>query len=380
MEVKKPTYEELEQKVELLESQVELFDKLMEISPFYIFFKNSDIRTIKLSKNYEQMLGMKTDQLLGKTMDDLFPSDLAKSMIEDDKRVLFEGKIVEVVEEFKDQIMTTTKFPIVLKDGSVMLAGFTVDTTNKIKSERDLKEREAQLKELNETKDKFFSVIAHDLRSPFNSILGFTELLKVNLDQNNFTASRNYLKYLHTSAKSTLILLENLLDWAKSQTGQIEYKPERICLGCIINNIFEILNSTAEIKNISLHHAVPESIKVFADMNMLNTVFRNLISNAIKFSNLGGHVEVYALAGDERVEITVSDNGVGIQEEVFNNLFKIHAGITTLGTAQEKGSGLGLVLCKDFVEKQGGTIWAERKSGGGIDFKFTLPVYPIEPT
>ncbi|GGK46516.1 MULTISPECIES: sensor histidine kinase [Flavobacteriaceae] len=237
-----------------------------------------------------------------------------------------------------------------------------------------IEQNKLKLEELNKTKDKLFSIIAHDLRSPFNGILGFSELLIKNSKDFEVAESERYLGIINSSAKNTLILLDNLLHWVKTQTGQIICKPEKINLTSVIKEVLEISRSIAIIKSITLNYIQSDAIEVYADANMLKIVLRNIISNAIKFTNPYGKIEVSAIQNQNDIEITVSDNGVGMNEETLNKLFKIDSTIITIGTAAEKGSGLGLILCKEFVEKQRGKIWVESKLGKGSDFKFTLPL------
>jgi len=182
-----------------------------------------------------------------------------------------------------------------------------------------------------------------------------------------------YSKQINSSAKNTLVLLDNLLNWAKAQTGHINFKPEKVVLSPIIQEVFELSNSSAKNKNIVLNHIPSEEIIVFADPNMLKTVLRNLISNAIKFTNSNGKIDVTVLQNDNFIEIAVSDNGVGMKDETRNKLFSLETNETTMGTANEKGSGLGLLLCKEFVAKHGGKIWIESEEGKGSIFYFTLP-------
>lgn len=236
-----------------------------------------------------------------------------------------------------------------------------------------LVEREAQLSELNSTKDKLFSIIAHDLRSPFNAILGFSELLIDKANDFNTDESEQYLGFINSSARKTLILLDNLLAWAKSQTGNNIFNLERTDLNETMSEVFEVSNSIAKIKNITIFYNQTDDIEVLADVNMLKTILRNLVSNAIKYTHPDGQITVSATQNDDVVEITVSDDGVGMSEEIRNKLFKIDKGISIAGTAGEKGSGLGLLLCKEFVEKHGGQIWVESKPGEGSSFTFSLP-------
>lgn len=219
-----------------------------------------------------------------------------------------------------------------------------------------------------------FSIIAHDLRSPFNTILGFSELLINNTKIAGDQELEQHLGIINSSAKNTLILLDNLLNWAKAQTGQIIYKQEKINLSAIVEEVLDISNSTAKIKNISLNYTQSYEGEVYADINMLQTILLNLISNAIKFTNLNGEVTIDAKQNGDNVEITVSDNGVGMSEEILQNLFKVDKSLIVNGTANEKGSGLGLILCKEFIEKLGGVIRIESEVGKGSDVRFTLPL------
>jgi len=183
----------------------------------------------------------------------------------------------------------------------------------------------------------------------------------------------SFIEMINTTAKSTLVLLDNLLLWAQSQTGKIRFNPVTLNLGPMLIEIFDLLNPTAEIKNISLNSDRSVRTEVYADENMLKTVLRNLISNGIKFTGPNGKIDIHTSHEQNFIEITVSDNGVGMSEAFRDRLFKIDKNVTTKGTADEMGSGLGLILCKEFVERHGGWIWIESEEGKGSAFKFSLP-------
>jgi signal transduction histidine kinase len=242
------------------------------------------------------------------------------------------------------------------------------------KAKRHVEKRESQLKESNATKDKLFSIIAHDLKSPFNSILGFSDLLIENHREYDNERIDSFLFNINSASKHTLVLLDNLLDWARLQIGQIIFRPENLFLKPIITDVIGLLNLSAKIKNISLNILQPDDFLVFADKNMLQTILRNLISNAVKFTYAGGKVDVIVISNQTKAEISVLDNGVGMSDEVKNNLFNIGVNDTKAGTAKEKGSGLGLLLCKEFVEKSGGEISVVSELGKGSEFKFTIPL------
>lgn len=248
------------------------------------------------------------------------------------------------------------------------------DITERKQAEQLIQEKETHLKSLTAAKNKLFSIIAHDLRSPFNAILGFSELLSNNPKGFEVEESEKYIEIINSCAKNTLSLLDNLLNWTHSQTGQFVYKPEKIRLSLVFQDLLEISNSIAEIKNISLRYIQSDTIEIDTDVTMLKIVLRNLINNAIKFTNSNGEIAIYAVRNQNDIEITVSDNGVGISKENRESLFNISTNITSPGTANEKGSGLGLILCKEFVEKLGGNIWVESEEGKGSDFIVSLPL------
>jgi len=232
-----------------------------------------------------------------------------------------------------------------------------------------------KLNELNATKDKFFSIIAHDLKNPFNSILGFSELLVTNLSVISPEKLLKMVTTINTSAKSAFKLLENLLEWARTQTGKIEFKQERTSLKSVFDNVSDITQSIALNKNISLGFELTKDIEVFVDRNMVNTILRNLITNAIKYTHKGGTINVMAGVNEHQTSISVIDNGVGIDPTMIDKLFKISEKVSTAGTEKETGTGLGLLLCKEFVEKHGGQIRVTSEWGKGSEFVFTLPLY-----
>jgi len=231
-----------------------------------------------------------------------------------------------------------------------------------------------ELKQLNSTKDKFFSIIAHDLKNPFITILGFSDLLHTDYAELTDEERLFYIDEMKKSAEISHSLLQNLLQWSRSQTGRIEFNPLKLNLFNIINDNIELLKTSAEKKQISIEHNIHKDINVLADEDMLNTIIRNLITNAIKFTNKGGLITVNAVHTYDLVEITIADNGVGMNESVRNNLFKLDSAHSTSGTGNETGTGLGLMLCKEFIEKNGGTIRVESEENMGSKFIFTLPI------
>ena len=232
----------------------------------------------------------------------------------------------------------------------------------------------SELHELNVSKDKFFSIIAHDLKNPFQTIIGFSEMLKEEMKSDDNATGENYAGLINTSAVQTMRLLENLLEWANSQRGKISFNPVPINLYELFNEEFIMLNEMAMGKNIELKNSFDDNLTITADKNMIKTILRNLISNAIKFTHKNGKVEVNGTIINKHVEIAVADKGIGMTNETIAKLFRLDANLSTRGTENEKGTGLGLFLCKEFVEKHGGKIWVESESGIGSTFKFILPL------
>jgi len=241
-----------------------------------------------------------------------------------------------------------------------------------------LRHKNSQLEILNTTKNTLFSIIAHDLRSPFNTILGFSDLLRNNAKNYDTQKIETFSGQINSSAANTLALLDNLLNWAKSQTGQIRFNPKNIFVKSVILQTIEILKPTADFKNIAVNYLPTKEFHAHADPHMLKTILLNLITNAIKFTNAKGSVEINALQKNNFVEITVSDDGIGMNNDTQNKLFTLQSHGTSLGTSNEQGSGLGLVLCKELVEKHGGTIWVASELAKGTTFYFTLPIHAKE--
>lgn len=234
-------------------------------------------------------------------------------------------------------------------------------------------EKEMQVKKLLDDKDKFFSIIAHDLRGPFNGIIGLSELLLENDNQLKPKETNEFIQLIHQSSKNAYSLLDNLLTWAQSQTGSLEFNPKKIEISPIIDKTINLLGNIAKSKNIRIESKIKNEEYTFADKDMLETIFRNLISNAIKFTENNGEVQLSMTRENNQIVFSVQDSGIGIASEKITNLFAINHRNTTSGTNDETGTGLGLMLCKDFIEKHGGKIWVESEIGKGSVFKFTIP-------
>ena len=236
-----------------------------------------------------------------------------------------------------------------------------------------LKKVNAEMRETIKTKDKFFSIIAHDLRAPFNTLLGFSEVLLDEYDRRDAEENKEMITHIFNSAVHGFDLLNNLLDWSRSQTGRIEYEPQDFSLTDLISQNILSISDVAYKKNIEVKNELKEQILTYADRRMIDTIVRNLISNAIKFTKSGGEISISAKKGNGVLIISVIDSGVGIKEENISKLFRLEESISTPGTDKEQGTGLGLILCKEFIEKNGGEIWVESEYGKGSKFNFTIP-------
>ncbi len=232
---------------------------------------------------------------------------------------------------------------------------------------------EKELREANQIKDKMFSIIGHDLRNPVGSFKSTLDLL---IDRPNLfkkESIQGMLKSLKISANATFFLLEDLLLWARSQRNKIRYEPNNIFLHLLIKENQALLGNLLQQKSIKLINEIDEEIEVFADQNMLRIILRNLVNNAIKFSYKGAEIKIFTSKKDNFIEISIQDQGIGISKENQDKIFLQNEHFTTFGTNEEKGSGLGLMLCKDFVKKHKGKLWVESEINKGATFKFTIP-------
>jgi signal transduction histidine kinase len=233
--------------------------------------------------------------------------------------------------------------------------------------------KNSELNELNAAKDKFFSIIAHDLRNPFNAIIGLTDILLINLDGLDIQKLQKTLENIKGSSQQAHELLENLLLWARSQTGTISYKPEPIDLKIQARESIELVTVQAARKNISIISDFAHGGVISGDVNMMNTILRNLLTNALKFTPGNGEIRVGIYHDNGKCILSIRDNGIGITADKLEHLFSIDTAHKTKGTDQEPGTGLGLILCKEFVEKHGGFIEVESESGKGSEFRVILP-------
>jgi PAS domain S-box-containing protein len=329
-------------------------------SAFYFYrLSGEDLIFTGANPTANKIIGIQHDALVGKKIEECFPN------LPDNIPTLYK-KVAKG--ELTNQSFET-KYSGDRFTGYYAVDVFRIEQNEIAVSFIDITERKIE----EDRNNKLFSIISHDLRNPIANIVNFSELI---LRGSNLNKEKmmEYVGVLNSTAESALTLLEDLLLWSKAQTGRGEYKPEIFKIFPAVNEVLEVLSSAAYLKQINIKNSIQFDLDCYADKQMLKTVLRNLMQNSIKFTHPGGLIEVTAISEKDHVRFAVSDNGVGINIENQKKLFEVGANLSTLGTAGEKGSGLGLTICKEFVVKHGGAIWVESEIGKWSKFCFTLPL------
>ncbi len=363
---------------EKITRQEEKFSKAFYSAPYAILISRlSDDLIIEVNKGFIDAFGYTLEELNGKSTMELNiwrnPSD-RDAMVD---MIRKNGKIMDL-EAFlqkksgEPHISLFSAEVININNEECLIASIN-DITQKNATQQALVESEQKLRALNASKDKFFSIIAHDLKSPFNSIIGFSSLLQERIGEKDNEGIAEYGTIIQNAAQRAMSLLMNLLEWSRSQTGRMEFAPEYLEMAGLINETVEIFSDVALQKSISISKDIPHTAVALADRAMTATILRNLISNAIKFSMPDSTIIIRIEQKSKELVVSITDNGIGISKDDLGKLFRIEEGFSTLGTQNEKGTGLGLILCKEFVEKHGGKIWAVSELGKGSTFYFTLP-------
>ncbi len=363
------------------DSELKLRKILNQITDGLVIFQR-DGRIVVWNSGAEEITGIKKQDVIGKVFYDL-QYQLAYGKYKD--KAALRARFDEVVNMKDPDAFNMLVEHDILVEGTgiktIQAKVFHIDLGNGSQlfgtAIRDITEQklaERQMKDLLATKDKIYSIIAHDLRTPFNSIIGFTDLLLNNYDKYDRDRILKILKFINMSSRPMLGVLTNMLNWVNAQSGQLAFHPQPQHLKLLVKEVIEMMKSTSEIKNIQLNQFLEQDFMVMADANMLQSVLQNLVANAIKFSNPGGKVDVYARRKNNIVEVEVADEGVGIDDKTKSSLFQKDFHESSKGTSGEKGSGLGLVLCKEFIEKHGGEIRVESQQDEGSRFIFTIPL------
>jgi two-component system sensor histidine kinase/response regulator len=334
--------------------------------------KAVDYRIIEVNPISEVLLNIKPENAIGKLATELYGTVQAP-FLEIYARVVETGEPVSFEQYFPPM---NKYFQIsAFSPGKDRFATAFFDISLRKMAEEKLKHKNAELQKINAEKDMFFSILAHDLKSPFNSILGFSELLVEQAVKKNYGNIEAYAGVILKSSQNAMNLLLNLMEWAQSQTGGMVFKPEYFEISDLIEDVEALFESIARQKSIVIVNSLPSNANIYADKAMISTVFRNLISNAIKFTKPGGKIITSVVQQSNEFLVGVSDNGIGISRQNIEKLFRIDEKYSTAGTQNEKGTGLGLILCKDFIEKHGGRIWVESTKDAGSSFYFTLPLH-----
>ena len=286
----------------------------------------------------------------------------------------WQGEFINKKKNGDEFIENAVIAPIFDKNGEIInYVAIKVDVTERKKAEAEIISKNEELQKINKEKDKFFSIIAHDLRSPFNGFLGLTQIMVEELSSLSRAEIQDIAISMQKSATNLFRLLENLLNWARMQQGLIPFNKELVTLLPIVTESVEMLSEAAKNKRIEILIDISDQLKVFADINMLQTIIRNLVSNAIKFTLNGGKIIVLAeVNANKGVVVSIKDSGIGMSRTMVENLFRLDVKMNRLGTDGEPSTGLGLLLCKEFVEKHGGQLWAESEEGKGSTFYFTI--------
>ena len=317
-------------------------------------------------------LNIRTNVVYGKTIEELVGKEKADEVLPYFVEA-FTGKVTSYELKLGEFIFQTVLSPVEIEGEILEVSGTSFDITEKRQQEKELIEAHKKLKQLNETKDKLFSIIAHDLKSPFSSLMGFSQLLVKEIQEKKFDNVAEYAQIILDVTTQSLTLLNNLLEWSLTQTGNLAFNPEKINIAKLSNKLITYFNNFAQSKQITIFSTINSDLKLFGDRNMLTTIFRNLLSNAIKYTPKGGEITISATEDINETIISIKDTGVGIESDDLKNLFKLEESKSTLGTNNEKGTGLGLILCKNFIEKHNGKIWVESKVEKGSIFNFIIP-------
>ena len=367
-------------KEEKLLHEKHILKSLLDNIPDSIYFKDLNSNFTRVNKAQARILGLNSpDDAVGKNDFDFFENDHASSAFEDEQRLMkakkgLVGKIEKIRSADGSYIwVTATKEPIYDDKGELVgMVGISRDISKIKEDENKLKKYSEELKKLNRTKDRLFSIIAHDLRGPFNALLGLSDILLTEFEDLSKEEIKHYLEELYGAIKIEFQLLENLLNWSRIENGNMKFEPERISLKEKTEFISSLLSSNLKKKNINVEANIGEDIFVTADPNMLVSILLNLVSNSIKFTVEGGRIKINAEKNKEIVKITVEDNGIGMDEDILSAVFSdlYHS---TPGTNNEKGTGLGLMICKEMVKRHKGRIWGESIKGEGSKFHFTVP-------
>jgi PAS domain S-box-containing protein len=377
-----PVYHVLVRTMPADDGNVRLLKDLLDRSPNAVMSFNpeydrsgmvTDLRFTFANRKACSILGTDKDELKGTRLLETAPGSLPAAQFEKMVEVLGTGTALEYEISARGKQNNRSWLQVVIQNYSDGITVSIQDITAKKQEIQKTRKLNAKLRNSNIQKDKLFSIIAHDFRSPFAGCLGLLEMVLDDLDSFSNDDLRKMLEMIYTQSQSTYQLLESLLEWALTQQNRINFSPERIDLHYIAEMTFFALNNSAAKKNIQLLNRIKKGTFVNADKNMLRTILKNLLSNGIKFTDQDGIVEVRAEIKNRFIEISVTDNGIGIKKKSQKRIFDIDYQYIGKGTDGEKGTGIGLHVCREFVGRHGGAIIVDSEPGKGSTFRFTLP-------
>lgn len=364
---------------EVAENKEEL-NAIINTAPALIFVKNKEKKFELVNKQLLKFFNTSAEKILSRDNSAIVSSSERWLTEEEDDAILNDKLSITNIErnvklaDGKTYWLKINKAPLLDKDNNIAgIVGIMDDITARVEFQEKLIATQKELESLIKQKDKFFSIIAHDLRSPFTGMLGFAEILSEDYAELSEEDKKFYIDNIQKSLKSLLSLIDNLLTWARLNLNRADYNPKEISLAEIVLSVFRSQNIAAVNKKIELQSVFNKNIIAFADAGMIETVIRNLVSNAIKFTNPGGSIKVNAVDQKDSIKIEIEDNGIGMRSDVADSLFNNDTNISTKGTNDEKGTGLGFTICKEFVKKHGGNITVKSEVGKGTIISFILP-------
>ncbi len=367
----------------------EFYSQIIDsLEDYSIFTLDNELKINSWSKGSTTIFGYESDEILGKDFDIVFTEDDRKAGVpkrEIDK-ALKEGRAVDnrwhICKDQSKFYAYGLVFPLIGIDGAMLgYVKILLDLTERKQAEDSVKKYVKELEELNTHKESMLAILSHDLRSPLSSIIGTAKYLKDNVEKMKPEAIKEMLELLYKSSMDELNMLDYLVEWARIKYASDVFSPTKIELLKYVNKVFESLNETAKVNAINLRHEIKENETVFADGKMLISILQNIVSNALKHTKPEGKITVSSKRNEDKLIIEVKDNGIGMSKEIMQKLFAPQMPSLVKARVENKGAGIGLLLVKGFLERNGGEIWVESIEGEGSSFYFTLPIdQPLDKT
>jgi len=360
----------------------EFYSQIIDsLQDYAIFTLDEEFNINSWNSGSTMIFGYETDEVIGKPFDIIFTKEDLKTGIpkKEIATALKEGRATDnrwhITKDKSLFYANGLVFPLIGSDGEMLgYVKILRDLTDRKQSEDAIKKYVRELEDLNTHKESVLAILSHDLRSPLSGIIQITEYLKENFHEMAHVDVEKMLDALFKASTDELDMLDYLVEWARIKYASDVFSPTEIKLTEYIKKVFETLNETASINTINLHHEIEEDTSVFADGKMLVSIIQNIVSNAIKHTEKGGTITVSAKSKDDKIIVQVKDTGVGMSKEIMESLFKPQMKSLSDARKKNKGAGIGLLLVKGFLEKNGGEIWVESIEGEGSSFYFTLPI------